>query len=160
VPFCGSSGIAVEVLFLIQARELGIDRQDNTTRFTARQERKFRRFPLSYPVHVEFRSGELVSELDTVSRNVSTGGLLSEAPLLIPQGSSVSFVMILRGSQFAGPIELSGEGDVVRVEPGRAEAGFGIAVKCISPIRQIEHYSRRSSSEAVRPAWPPGLSRL
>ena len=117
-----------------------MDRQDNTTRFTARQERKFRPFPLSYPVHVEFRSGELVSELDTVSRDASIGGLLLEAPLPIPQGSSVSFVMILRGSQFVQPIELSGEGDVVRVEPGAPDAGFGIAVKCAGPIRQAEHH--------------------
>lgn len=70
-------------MFLIQARGLGTDRQDNTADSTARQERKFRRFKLRYPVHVEFRSGELVSELDAVSRNVSTGGLLLEAPLLI-----------------------------------------------------------------------------
>jgi hypothetical protein len=103
---------------------------------------KFRRFPLRYPVHVEFRSGELVSELDTVSRNVSVGGLFLEAPLLIPQGSAVSFVMILRGSQFVQAIELSGEGDVVRVEPGAPEARFGIAVKCTAPIRQIENYLR------------------
>src|SRR5208337_2481376 len=112
---------------------------------------QFRRFNLRYPVHVEFRSGELVSELDTVSRNVSTGGLLLEAPLLIPQGSSVSFVMILRGNQFVQPIELSGEGDVVRVEPGAPEAGFGIAVKCISSIRQIEHYPKPKGQEADFP---------
>jgi len=119
-----------------------MDRQDNTTRSTARQERKFRRFKLRYPVHVEFHSSKPASQVDAVSRNVSAGGLLLESPLLIPQGSAVSFVIILRGSQFVHPIELSGEGDVVRVEPGGPEAGFGIAVKCTSPIRQIEHYSR------------------
>jgi hypothetical protein len=97
-------------MFLIQARGLGTDRQDNTANSTARQERKYRRLKLRYTVHVEFRPSELVSEVDTVSRNVSAGGLLLEAPLLIPQGSSVSFVMILRGSQFVRPIELSGEG--------------------------------------------------
>lgn len=120
-----------------------MDQQDDTTRSTARQERKFRRFKLRYPVHVEFRSGELASELDTVSRNVCAGGLLLEAPVLIPQGSAVSFVMILRGSQFVQPIELSGEGDVVRVEPGGPEAGFGIAVRCTTPIRQFENYLRQ-----------------
>ncbi len=57
--------------------------------------------------------------------------------------------MILQGSQFVRPIELSGEGDVVRVEPSAPDAGFGIAVKCTSSIRQIEHYSRCSSPEAV-----------
>src|ERR1019366_2550230 len=131
-----------------------MDRQDNTADSTARQERKYRRFKLRYPVHVEFHSSEPVSQVDTISGNVSAGGLLLKAPLLIPQGSSVSFVMILRGSQFVRPIELAGEGEVVRVEPGGPEAGFGIAVKCATPIRQIEHYSGCSSSEAVRPAWP------
>ena len=147
-------------MFLIQARGLGTDRQDNTANSTARQERKYRRLKLRYPVHVEFHSSEPVSQVDTISGNVSAGGLLLKAPLLIPQGSSVSFVMILRGSQFVRPIELAGEGEVVRVEPGGPEAGFGIAVKCTTPIRQIEHYSGCSSSEAVRPAWPRGLSRL
>lgn len=117
-----------------------MDREHNRTRSIARQERKFRRFQLRYPVHVEVRSGELVSEVDTVSRNVSARGLLFEAPLLIPLGSSVSFVMILRGSQFVRTIELAGEAEVVRVDPGGPEAGFGIAMKCSSPIRQIEHY--------------------
>jgi len=118
-----------------------MDKQNNTAQSIAGQERKFRRFKLRYPVHVEFRSGKLVSELDTVSRNVSAGGLLLEAPLLIPQGSSVRFVMILRGSQFVRSVELAGEGDVVRVEPGGPETGFGIALKCISPITQMEHFS-------------------
>jgi hypothetical protein len=71
-------------MFLIEARGLGTDRQDNTTRSTARQKRKFRRFKLRYPVHVKFRSGELASELDTVSGNVSVGGLLLRGSLADP----------------------------------------------------------------------------
>jgi hypothetical protein len=135
----------VEVSFLIQARGLGMDQQNNTAYSTARQERKFRRFNLRYPVHVEFRSTEAVSQVDAVSRNVSAGGLLLKAPLLIPQGSSVRFVMILRGRQFVHPIELAGEGEVVRVEPGGPEAGFGIAVKGTSPIIHIDHSLGRPS---------------
>jgi hypothetical protein len=126
-------------MFLTQARELGTDPQDNTTDSTARQERQYRRFKLRYPVHVEVHSGQPASQVDAVSRNVSAGGLLLEAPLRIPQGSSVRFVMILRGSQFVHPVELAGEGEVVRVEPGGPDAGFGIAVKCTSPIRHIDH---------------------
>jgi hypothetical protein len=34
--------------------------------------------------------------------------------------------MLLRGSQFLHRLELAGEGEVVRVEPRGAEAGFGI----------------------------------
>ena len=136
-----SAGIGVDVVFLIEAKGLVTGPEDNTAHSTAQQERRYRRFKLRYPVHVEFRSGELVSQFDTVSRNVSGGGLLLEAPLLIPQGSSVSFVMILRGSQFIRPIELASEGEVVRVEPGGPEAGFRIAVKCTTPISQIQHFS-------------------
>jgi len=127
-------------LFLTEVRGLSMDRQDNTTCSSARQERKYRRFKLTYPVHVKFRSGELVSEVDAVSRNVSVGGLLIEAPLLIPQYSSVSFVLILRGPPIIRPIELAGEGEVLRVEPSEPEAGFRIAVKYTSPITQLEGF--------------------
>jgi len=113
--------------------------QDNTTRSAAQEKRKYRRFNLRYPAHLKVAS-ELVSKVDTVSRNVSVGGLLLEAPLAIPQFSSVSFVLILRSRQFDLPIELAGEGEVVRVEPIGPEAGFGIAVKCTSPMRKLESF--------------------
>jgi hypothetical protein len=131
--------LVVEVLLLTQARGLSMDQPDKTTRSAARQKRKYRRFNLRYPAHVKV-SSELVSEVDTVSRNVSVGGLLLEAPLPIPEFSSVSFVLILRSRQFDLPIELAGEGEVVRVEPIGPEAGFGIAVKCTSPINQLESF--------------------
>ena len=128
-----------EVLLLTHTRGLSMHPQDNTTRSTAQQKRKYRRFNLRYPAHVKV-SSELVSEVDTVSRNVSVGGLLLEAPLPIPEFSSVSFVLILRSRQFDLPIELAGEGEVVRVEPIGPEAGFGIAVKCTSPMRKLESF--------------------
>ena len=112
-----------------------------TTDNPARQERQYRRFKLSCPVHVEFHSGEIISRTDTVSRNVSAGGLLLDAPILIPQGSSVSFIMILRSGQFVQSIKLVGQGEVMRVEACGPEPEFGIAVKCTSPITQIEHFS-------------------
>ena len=113
-------------------------RQQNTTWSTVRHERKYRRFKLTYPVHLKFLSGELASEVDAVSRNVSIGGLLFDAPFPIPEHSSVSFVLILRGPPIIRPIELAGEGEVVRVELGGLETGFGIAVKCTNPITQFE----------------------
>lgn len=127
-------------MFLTEARKPEFDPQDITTPSTARQEqeRRFRRLSLRYPVHVKFRSGDLVSELDTVSRNVSAGGFLLDAPALIPQGASVRFVMFLRNGQFMQPVELSGRGTVVRVETQGAEGAFGIAVKCTGPIRQLD----------------------
>jgi len=50
----------------------------------------------------------------------------------------VSFVLILRGPPIIHPIELAGEGEVVRVESVGHEPGFGIAVKCTNPITQFE----------------------
>jgi hypothetical protein len=113
--------------------------QDNTTRSAAQEKRRYRRFNLRYPAHLKV-SSKPVSKADTVSRNVSVGGLLLEAPLPIPQFSSVSFVLILRSRQFDLPIELAGKGEVVRVEPIGPEAGFGIAVKCTSPMRKLESF--------------------
>jgi hypothetical protein len=128
-----------EVLLLTHTRGLSMQPQDNTTRSAAQEKRKYRRFNLRYPAHLKV-SSELVSKVDTVSRNVSVGGLLLESPLQIPEFSSVSFVLILRSRQFDLPIELAGEGEVVRVEPLGPEAGFGIAVKCTSPMRKLESF--------------------
>jgi hypothetical protein len=102
-------------------------------------ERMYRRFNLRYPVHVKFRSGNLVSELDTMSRNVSLGGMLLETASPIPEQTSVSFVMTLKGGRIARPIELAGDGQVVRVENSQTPA-YAIAVQCKDPIIQIEPY--------------------
>jgi len=104
------------------------------------QERKYRRFNLRYPVHVKFRSGNGISELDAVSRNVSLGGMLLETASRIPERSPVSFVMMLHGGRIVRPIELAGEGRVVRVESSGIPAGYAIAVQCKNPIIQIEPY--------------------
>jgi hypothetical protein len=61
-----------EVL-LTRMRGLSMRPQDNTTRSAAQEKRKYRRFNLRYPAHLKV-SSELVSKVDTVSRNVSVGG--------------------------------------------------------------------------------------
>ncbi|MBZ5704864.1 MAG: PilZ domain-containing protein [Acidobacteriia bacterium] len=104
------------------------------------QERKYRRFALRYPVQVKFPLGKSVSELQAVSQNVSIGGLLLETPSPIPQHCSVNFTMTVQGGQVAHPIELVGEGRVVRIEPRGPGAGFAIAVECNRPISQMENY--------------------
>ncbi len=104
------------------------------------RERKFRRFSLRYPVHVKFRSGASVAELDAVSNNISLGGLLLETASLIPPHSLVSFVMTVRGGPVIRPIQLRGEGKVVRVEAKGSAAGFAVAVECKHPVTQIEEY--------------------
>jgi len=103
------------------------------------QERRYRRFQLRYPVHLLFRSGDLISEVDGVSRDVSVGGLLVECPVLIPQHSAVDFIIRLRGRTLR-PVELMGEGKVVRVEPSGTQAEFAVAVECKKPITPIEPY--------------------
>lgn len=107
---------------------------------TYAQERKYRRFNLRYPVHVKFCSGNLISEMDAVSRNVSLGGMLLETASRIPERAAVNFVMRLRGGRILRPIELAGEGHVVRVETGGDPAAYAIAVQCKNPIMQIEPY--------------------
>lgn len=104
------------------------------------RERKYRRFNLRYPVHVKFETSSTVLELDTVSRNVSLGGMLLESPAAIPQRSPVSFVMTLQAERMLHPVELQGEGEVVRVESGRGGSGYSVAVECSRPIAQIERY--------------------
>ena len=82
-------------------------------------------------------SGDLFSELDAVSRNVSLFGLLLETAAIIPQQSPVSFVITVQGEQIVRPIELAGEGKVVRVEDIGTGAGFAVAIDCKDPISQI-----------------------
>ena len=46
--------------------------------------RKYRRFSVSYPVHMKFHLEDSVSELQAVTKNVSIGGLLIETASPIP----------------------------------------------------------------------------
>lgn len=106
-------------------------------------ERRFRRFDLSYPVHVKFASGGSTVEIDAVSRNVSLGGLLLDATAVIPRGSRVEFTITLGGA-IPRLIILGGTGEVVRVDQFEDANRFGIAVACIQPIHQIESYLPRN----------------
>ena len=101
------------------------------------ERREYRRFDLEYPVHILFRLNESLSTIDAVTRNVSVGGLLLEAPTLIPPHIAVAFVMSLQGSMLPAA-KLMGEGRVVRVAPCAAEGRFAIAVECDKPITQIQ----------------------
>ncbi|SRR5579885_68357 len=104
-----------------------------------RHERRFRRFTLRYPVHLLFQSGDAVCEMDTVSRNVSVGGLLLECPADIPEKSPVSFLITVSGRTLR-PVKLAGEGSIVRVQRENRELGWILAVECKTPILQIEYY--------------------
>ena len=117
---------------------------NDTARPPNRPERKYRRFSVSYPVHVKFNFEDSICELQAVSKNVSIGGFLLETASPIPQHSAVSFVITLHGGPLVSPLQVAGEGEVVRVEPHGLGAGFAIAVKCKRPISQTQPVFRNS----------------
>jgi len=102
-------------------------------------ERRYRRFRLRYPVHLLFRSGELISEVGAISRDVSIGGLLVESPVQIPTRTAVNFIISLRARTLRA-VELVGEGRVVRVVDSGAQKEFAVALEYKRPITQIDPY--------------------
>ena len=101
-------------------------------------ERKYRRFDLRCPVRVKFPSGDAIAQVEAISKNVSIGGLLLECSSMIPPRRPVSFVMTVEGDQLPRPIQLRGDGEVVRIEPRKGEAGFTVAVECKHPMSWME----------------------
>jgi hypothetical protein len=102
-----------------------------------RQERKHRRFHLECQVHVKFQAANSIAEVETVSKNVSIGGLLVHSALVIPEHTPVTFIMCVRGEQAVHPVYLAGEGKIARAES--TGAGFAIAIKCTIPITDLEN---------------------
>lgn len=100
--------------------------------------RKHRRFDLRLPVHLSFPVGGSVRQVETISRNVSVGGMLVEAGDAIPLHSQVSLTMDVRISGSRRRVRLTSEGEVIRVEPGGSDGGFAIAIECKRPIKEIE----------------------
>lgn len=115
------------------------------------RERKFRRLRLRYPVHLKIESPDTVCELDAMSHDVSIGGLLLETSFVIPDHSRVSFIMKITDDQLVRPVELEGNGEIVRVE-SRPDQTFRIAVACKGSItyRKIvrKHTPRSPKSNA------------
>jgi hypothetical protein len=97
------------------------------------QERRFRRFNFTHPVHVKFPSGDSMAEVDGTTRNIGIGGLLLESAYLIPYLSPVEFTITLTGL----PMKLGGTGRVVRIEAGETTERFKIAVACGEPMYEI-----------------------
>ena len=107
---------------------------NDIARFPDRPEqRKYRRFSVSYSVHVKVHLEDSVFELQAVTKDVSIGGLLLETASPIPQHCPVDFIMTLHGGPVTRPIQVMGEGEVVRVEPLGPGAGF--AIKCKREIQ-------------------------
>jgi hypothetical protein len=105
-----------------------------------RQERKYRRYNLKCPVLMTFQSGGSTAAVEGVSKNVSIGGLLVRSSSMIPQYAPVTFTIHVVGEQTGRPIQLGGEGHVVRVESRAADGTYWIAVQCRTAIIHLEEY--------------------
>ncbi len=109
-------------------------------------ERKYRRFNRNYPVCVTMQSGGVPTEIRAMSRNVSLGGLLLDTPFTIPEHSQVTFVMTIQNGSEGRPVEIAGEGSVVRVE-GSSGSDVRVAIECKAPMAQIENELSEASRE-------------
>jgi hypothetical protein len=104
------------------------------------ERRKYRRFSVSCPVHVKFHFEDSVSELQAVTRNVSIDGFLMETASPIPQHCPVNFIITLHGGLVIRPLQVVGQGRVLRVEPHGPRAGFAIAVKFKHPVTHVQQH--------------------
>lgn len=102
--------------------------------------RTYRRFRLEFPVRLKFHSGASSTEIDTVSKDLSLGGLLVRSTLPIPEHTTVSFVLSVHGNESLRPVHLIGEGAVVRVETATADESFALAIRCNTPVTELEEY--------------------
>jgi len=109
-------------------------------RFSRWSGRSYRRFELEFPVSLKFQIGSTCAEIETVSKNVSIGGLLVRSALPVPEQTPVIFVLSVHGKQSVRPVHLMGEGRIVRVETGDAEGTFVMAVKCNALVTQLQEY--------------------
>lgn len=104
------------------------------------QGRRYRRFELVFPVRIKIQSGPMGREIEAVSKNVSLGGLLVRSVVPIPPHTPVTFILSVHGEESVRPVHLIGKGEVVRLESGEPEASFALALKCTSPVTQLEEF--------------------
>jgi len=107
-----------------------------------RPERRFYRFVLECPVSLKYHAEPSAIEVQGIIQNVSIGGFLLKSAAMIPQHTTVTFIISLKGKVATRPIYLTGEGEIVRVEKRQDDATFAIAVECSQPITQLEAYPR------------------
>lgn len=117
-----------------------MDKLDTVVSISGWHGRRYRRFKLEYPVRIIIQSDALSAEVETISKNVSVGGLLVRSASAIPHRTPVTFVISLHGEEAIRPIHLVGEGEIVRVEPNGSEGVFAIAVHCKVPITQLAQF--------------------
>jgi len=114
-----------------------MDKLDVGVQSSEWQLRRYRRFNLECPVRIKIQSDTTAAEVDTVSRNVSIGGLLLRSPAFVAQNVVVTFMMSVQGIKAVRPIHLVGKGQIVRVE-NAADATFLLALRCQDPVTELE----------------------
>ena len=87
------------------------------------------RYYFQQPAFVRLQGGN-ESEVETVTENVSTHGLLLRCQAPIALGSKVKVIV-----RFPNGLPLEGVGDVSRVEQPSPEGAFLIAVRCEAPLK-------------------------
>jgi len=107
-----------------------------------RRERKFFRFFLECPVFMKYQADNSTLEVQAIIRNICIGGFLAKSAAMIPEHTTVTFIISLKGEVAGRPIYLTGEGEIVRVEKSPNDATCAIAVECRDPITQLEAYPR------------------
>lgn len=117
-----------------------MDRNNLAQGYSLAHGRTYRRFKLEFPVRLKFQSHSGISEIDTVSRDLSMGGLLVRSAEAVPQCTPVSFVLSVHGVESLRPVYLTGEGEVVRVEFRNDENGYALAIRCSAPVTELKDY--------------------
>ena len=120
--------------------ESAMHRLESAARSSRWKRRQYPRYNLDFPVRVMFQAGAMPKEIETISKNVSLGGLLVRSASTIPQDTLVTFVLSVHGEHGVRPIHLLGEGEIVRVEPDGAGETFAVAIRCKHPVTQLEDY--------------------
>lgn len=120
-----------------------MDEIDQSAQKLTRQRRKHLRFILECPVSMTFATSQTLRALETISRNVSIGGLLVRSVSAILPHTPVSFVITVHGARSVRPIHLVVNGKIVRVESNQSDATFSIAVQCETTLTQSDEYLPR-----------------
>jgi hypothetical protein len=109
-------------------------------RLTDWKARSHRRYDLEFPVLMKIQNGAWATESEGVTKNLSVGGLLVRSVVLLPQHASVRFTLIMHGKNAVRPVHILGAGEVVRVTTSDADGAVLIAVRCNTPLVQLEEH--------------------
>ena len=102
--------------------------------------RRYHRFDLEFPVRLRFLMGVVNVQSDSVSKNLSVGGLLIRSTIAIPTNTELTFTLSAYGKGAVRPVYLVGEGVVVRVFRDESGKSFLVSVECKIPVAQLEEY--------------------